>query len=265
VGAKSGQTQKSAGRQRLWLALFGALLVALFLVFAVTQGIGQPNVPEGDVAVIEDVPDEISNISEEELDRSLAQQVANAISEGQLKKAPKAGSTREEELREAAMTELIERVWLRGEAEELGITVTAKQVENELEQIKEQNFPTPKAYKEFLESSKYTQEDVDQLVELQVLSNQIQARPNRCSPRTLKSLTTTRPPRRASSRPNRAATSASSPTKARPRSKKRSRLWKPTARPRAGTRSRRSTPKTPRRTAKAGCRKVCRKKSCRNR
>lgn len=176
MGAKSGQSEKSSGRQRLWLVLFGALLVALFLVFAVTQGIGQPNVPEGDVAVIEEVPDEISNISDAELERSLTQQVANAISEGQLKKAPKEGSTREEELREAAMTELIERVWLQGEAEELGITVTAKQVENELEQIKEQNFPTPKAFKEFLESSKYTQEDVDKLVELQVLQNQIQER-----------------------------------------------------------------------------------------
>jgi parvulin-like peptidyl-prolyl isomerase len=176
VGAKSGQSEKSTGRQRLWLVLFGALLVALFLVFAVAQGIGQPNVPEGDVAVIEEVPDEISKISEKELDRSLTQQIANAISQGELKKAPKAGSTREDELREAAMTELIERVWLQGEAEELGITVTAKQVENELEQIKEQNFPTPKAYKEFLESSKYTQEDVDKLVELQVFNNQIQER-----------------------------------------------------------------------------------------
>ena len=38
-----------------------------------------------------------------------------------------------------------------GQAEELGITVTDKQVEDELAAIKKQNFPTDKAYEKFLE------------------------------------------------------------------------------------------------------------------
>jgi parvulin-like peptidyl-prolyl isomerase len=154
------------------LVLFGAALIALFLGFAVTQGIGQPSVPEGDVALVEEVPDDVGHVSKEQFDRALVQQVA----QGELKKAPKPGSARYEELKTAALGELLDAVWLQGEAEELGLTVTDKQVENELEQIKEQNFPTPAAYKEFLDERKYSQEDIDRLVRLQVVSTQIQER-----------------------------------------------------------------------------------------
>lgn len=162
----------SAGRQRLWLVLFGVLFAALFLIFVVAEGIGDPSIPDGDVAQVEDVPDEIANVSKESVDRAIAQQVAQS----EEKKAPKPGSDRYEEIKSAAVTELIERIWLQGEAEELGISVTEKQVENELDQIKEQNFPTPKAFKEFLETSNYTREEVDALVELQVIAGQIQER-----------------------------------------------------------------------------------------
>lgn len=174
MGANPGQSKGSAGPQRLWLVLFGILLAALFVLFAVAQGIGQPSVPEGDVAKVEDVPD--GTVSEAELKKAVARQASQKVASGELKKAPKAGSDEYEELQSAAMVELVERLWLQGEAEDLGITVTKKQVENELEQIKEQNFPTPKAFKEFLEESQYTRADVDKLVELQVLSNQIQER-----------------------------------------------------------------------------------------
>lgn len=174
VGAKSAQSQKSAGRQRLWLSLFGALFVVLFLVFAVTQGIGQPSVPAGNVALVEDVAD--GDVSEADLKRAVDRQVSQQVDSGELQEAPKPGSDAYEELQDAALTQLIEEIWLRGEAEELDISVTKKQVENELDQIKEQSFPTPKAYKEFLETSNYTQEEVDELVELQVVNRQIQER-----------------------------------------------------------------------------------------
>jgi foldase protein PrsA len=178
VGAKSGQSGKAAGVQRLWLVIFGALFVVLFVVFAVSEGIGQPSVPSGDVAIVEDVPEELSTVSEEELNRKVLQQVA----QNGLKKAPKAGSDKFEELKTAALGELLDAIWIRGEAEELGISVTAKQVEDELNQIKEQNFPTPSAFKEFLKTSKFTREDVDKLVELQVISQKVQEEINNGAP-----------------------------------------------------------------------------------
>ncbi len=152
------------------LVLFGALFVVLFVGFAIAQGIGAPSVPSGDIAVIKSVPDDVSNISEAELKLAVAQQVAA----GGLKKAPKPGSKKAEELKQAAQGELLEGVWIRGEAEELGISVTDKQVETELAQIKKTNFPTPAAFKEFLETSKLTPDEVNEKVELQLISTKIQ-------------------------------------------------------------------------------------------
>ncbi|HEV2857877.1 MAG TPA: SurA N-terminal domain-containing protein [Solirubrobacterales bacterium] len=179
MGAKAGQRGKperdrAAGRQRLGLILFGALFVLLFIGFAVAQGIGSPGVPSGDVAKVEDVPAEFATVSQKEFDHAMEQQVAQA----KLKKAPAPGSKKSEELKEAALGELLDQIWIRGQAEELGITVTDKQVEEELAQIKKQSFPSKGAFEKFLKESKFTEEDVNDRVELQVLSTAIQEQVN---------------------------------------------------------------------------------------
>ena len=176
MGAKSGRkatkaqeaAAKTAGFKRFSLVVFGALFIALFVIFAVAQGIGQPSVPSGDVALIKGVPD--GNVSEAEYKRSLAQKVAQAS----LKKTPAANSKKFEELKTTALNELLQPVWIRGEAEELGIEVTDKQLESELALIKKENFPTEKKFEEFLKTSKYTREDVNNLVEARVLGTEIQ-------------------------------------------------------------------------------------------
>ncbi|MGV1049459.1 MAG: SurA N-terminal domain-containing protein [Solirubrobacterales bacterium] len=168
MGAKSGQSRKAAGFKRLALVVFSALFVVLFLVFAIAQGIGQPSVPSGDAATVKGVSD--GNVSEAEFKRSLARQVSS----GQTKKLPKRGTKKYEELKAAALGELLDAIWIGGEAEALGITVTDKQIETELANVKKQNFPTEKAYQRFLKTSHFTQEDVDERVELQLLSTKIQ-------------------------------------------------------------------------------------------
>jgi parvulin-like peptidyl-prolyl isomerase len=174
VGAKAGKRrEKAAGRQRLALIVFGAVFVLLFVGFAIAQGLTGPSVASGDVAHISNVPDEFANISEDKLKGSILR--LSSSGEEATKKPPKPGSKKYEELQKKAMTELIEGVWIRGEAEELGISVTEKQVEDELAAIKKSNFPTPAAYKKFLKESKFTQEEVDQLVELQIFTKEIQA------------------------------------------------------------------------------------------
>jgi parvulin-like peptidyl-prolyl isomerase len=169
---------KAAGIQRLAVLALSALLVVLFVGFAVAQGIGNPSVPSGDVAIVKGVPEEDGRINREELDRAIEQQAT----QGGLKKAPKPGSAKYDELTKAALGELFDAIWIKGEGEELGITVTDKEIEAELEQIKEQNFQTEKAYKEFLKTSHFTREDVDKRVELQVLSTQIQEQVNKEAP-----------------------------------------------------------------------------------
>jgi foldase protein PrsA len=170
---------KVAGPQRLAVLALSALLILLFVSFAIAQGIGQPGVPSGDVAKVQNAPDDLAAISEEQFDHAMEQQAAQA----RLKKTPPAGSKKYEEMKETALGELLDRVWIKGEAEELGITVTDEEIEDELTTIKKQNFGSDKAYKKFLSESKFTQEDVDDRVELQVLTNKIQERINEDAPK----------------------------------------------------------------------------------
>jgi foldase protein PrsA len=169
VGAKPGQSRKS-GRQRLALVIFGALFVVLFAGYAIAQGIGHPSVPSGDVAIVQHVPDDIGTVSEADFKRALLQQAA----QGKLKAVPKPGGKKYEELKSAALGELLDTIWIQGEAEELGISVTPKQIATELAQIKKQNFKTAAEYQKFLKTSKFTQADVLARVKLQLLSTQIQ-------------------------------------------------------------------------------------------
>lgn len=183
MGARAGQRGKpgrdrGAGRQRLALILFAAVFVLLFVGFAIAQGLGSPSVPSGDVAKVQGVPDEIAAVSQKEFDHVMEQQVAQA----KLKKAPAPGSKKFEELSEKALGELLDQIWISGEAEELGVKVTDKQVEEELAQIKKQSFPSKGAYQKFLKESKFTEEDVNDRVELQVLSNAIKEQVNSEAP-----------------------------------------------------------------------------------
>lgn len=183
MGAKAGQRGKpgkdrAAGRQRLALIIFAAIFILLFVGFAIAQGLGSPSVPSGDVAKVQDVPDELSAVSQEEFDHVMEQQTAQA----KVKKPPAPGSKKYEAMKEAALGELLDQIWIKGEAEELGVKITNKQVEEELAQIKKQSFPTKAAYQKFLKESKFTEEDVNDRVELQVLSNAIQEQVNSEAP-----------------------------------------------------------------------------------
>ncbi|MGN6587751.1 MAG: peptidyl-prolyl cis-trans isomerase [Solirubrobacterales bacterium] len=175
MGAKAGQRgnrgrDRAAGRQRLGLILFGALFVLLFVIFAVTEGIGSPSVPSGDVAKVQGVSDELANVSKKEFDKALERQVAGA----KLKKPPAPGSKKYEELKEAVVTELLEAIWIRGEAEALGIKITSKQIEEELAQVKKTSFPSESAYKKFLKESKLSEEDVSNIIETKALGTAIE-------------------------------------------------------------------------------------------
>jgi parvulin-like peptidyl-prolyl isomerase len=170
VASNQRQGRSSAGLQRLALLASGALLVVLFLGFAIAQGIGNPSVPSDAVAVVEDAPDDLGTITKAELDRAIVQAAASA----QVKPVPKPGDEKYDELREAALGELFDAIWVQGQAEEMGISVTPEEVSKELEKLKSQSFKTEKQYEEFLEEAKYTQADVDQRVKIQIISTQIQ-------------------------------------------------------------------------------------------
>ena len=171
--SKSGATGRSSGPaplQRLGLLVFGVAFVGLFVGFAIAEGIGQPSVPSGDVALVQGVPSDLGHVSEADYKRSFLQ----AAAQGGLKKVPQPGDKQYEELKKTALGNIFDTIWIQGEGEELGITATDKQIATELAQIKKTNFPTEAKYQEFLKTSHFTQEDVNERVKLQILSTQIQ-------------------------------------------------------------------------------------------
>ena len=158
-----------AGRQRLALLGFGALLLVLFLAFAIGQGLGNPSVPSGAVAVVEDAPDGLGTVTEEDLKRAVEQAAGQA---GQ--PVPKAGTPQYDELQKTAFGEVLDRIWIQGEAEEMGISVTPEEVSDELEKLKKQAFKTEAEYQEFLKKGNFTPADVEERIEIQMLTERIQ-------------------------------------------------------------------------------------------
>jgi parvulin-like peptidyl-prolyl isomerase len=188
VGAKSGRNKRggrggpkkaapsTSGRrgsrtgQRFGLILFAVVFVALFVVFAVAEGLGAKSVPSGDIAVISSAPEGLGNVSEAEYKASYARQETQAG----LKKAPKAGSKKAEELHKASIEELLSKVWIFGEGEELGIKVTPKEIETQVAKVKKESFKTEKAFQEFLKEQNLNEEEVNDLIELQIIQTKIQ-------------------------------------------------------------------------------------------
>jgi parvulin-like peptidyl-prolyl isomerase len=156
--------------QRLGLLIFGVAFVVLFVGFAIAEGIGQPSVLSGDVAIVEDVPSDLGTITQADYQKSLVQTASRAG----LKALPKPGDKQYEDLKKAALGDLLDSIWIQGEAAEMGISVTPQQISTEFAQIKKQNFKTKAEYAKFLATSHFTQADVDQRVKLQLLSTQIQ-------------------------------------------------------------------------------------------
>jgi parvulin-like peptidyl-prolyl isomerase len=172
-GAPQGKRSGGLGRaQRVGLVLFAVVFIALFVIFAVAQGLGAPSVPSGDVAKVTHVSSDKGVFTKADYKRSIEQQEA----QGGLKKPPKAGSKKAEELHKTAMGELLNGAWIFGEAEELGIKVTPKEVEKELAKIKKESFKTEKAFQEFMKESHFTEEDVTSKIELQILSSKIETK-----------------------------------------------------------------------------------------
>lgn len=152
------------------LYVFGAVFAVLFLVVAIAEGIGQPSVPSGDVALVQDVPGEAGKISEADFEHALQLAAAQA----HVKKVPQPGEAKYEELKTTALNSLFDVAWIEGLAAEMGKSATPQQVAAELKKLKAQNFKTEAAYKKFLKESHFTPEDVNQRVKLQILSTEIQ-------------------------------------------------------------------------------------------
>jgi foldase protein PrsA len=165
-----GSASGPAAARRLGLLVFGAAFVVIFAIVAIAQGVGDPSVPSGDVALVENTPGDVGEVTQEEFDHAIE---LAALQAGE-KKPPKAGDPKYDELKETALNALFETIWIQGLAAEEGLEVSDAEIDKELEKVKKESFKTPAEFQKFLKESGFTPADVRERVELQILSGELQ-------------------------------------------------------------------------------------------
>lgn len=165
-----GKASGPAATRRLALLVFGVLFIALFLVVAIADGVGDPSIPSGDAILVQDVPGDIGNLSSERVEHA----VELAALQGGEKQAPKPGSAKYEELKETAVNSLLESIWIQGLADERGIEVSEKEVADELKKVKKESFKSEAEFQKFLKESHYTSADINERVKIPMLGRKLQ-------------------------------------------------------------------------------------------
>lgn len=167
--------------RRFVLAGLLAALVMAFTVLAVSVSASSStdlpasqDLPSGVVAAVLYPPTELQTITIHDFEHAMAQATAQAG----LKRTPSPGEKGYWKLKVSAMKSLLGAKWIFGQAAEMGIDVTSRQVAKRLARIKK-DFKTQAEYRKFLKRFHFTQSDVNELIELELLSTAIEAKVTR--------------------------------------------------------------------------------------
>jgi foldase protein PrsA len=152
--------------------VFGAGFSVLFALIAIAEGIGEPTIPSGDVILIQGMPDDLGRITAGDID--LVHQIELfAVSSG-LRRTPRPGDPQYGAVKRAMTRIFIEEAWLRGEASELGIELTAGEVRDELKKLVKESFESRAELQQFLRKSHSTPEDLYKRVRRGMLNRRIE-------------------------------------------------------------------------------------------
>jgi len=155
--------------------LFGATLVAMVVVVAVAVGLGHPNVPSDDVAVIDDSSIDMPGMFEDgamskaNFDRFLLQ----TAKQNNLQQVPQPSDPQYKQLKDQAMQSALQIGWIVGEGERQGLDLTDTQIQQSLQQIKSQ-FKSQEEYEKARDQAGLTEADVLVRARLQLIQNKIQ-------------------------------------------------------------------------------------------
>jgi len=142
------------------------LLLVVGLLAAGCGGSTQ-NVPQDAVAVVGS-----DTITKAQYNQLLAS--AQAQYKANKKTFPKVGTTAYKSLSDQAVTYLVQESELEQKAKELGVTVTAKDIDTRLNQIKQQNFGNnEKLYRQQLKAQGLTEAQLKRDLEAQLLSEKV--------------------------------------------------------------------------------------------
>lgn len=165
-----GAARGPASTRRLGLLIFGAAFVVLFAWVAIADGVGDPSIPSGDAALVENTPGDIGEVSVADVEHA----IELAAAQGGEKQAPKPGDPKYDEAKETAMQSVLEGIWIQGVADEWGIEVSDAEVAKELKKVKKESFKSEAEFQKFLKESHYTPADVDTRIKIQILSTKLQ-------------------------------------------------------------------------------------------
>jgi hypothetical protein len=155
--------------------IFGAALVLTVVITAAAIGIGHPNVPSDDVAVVDDDSINVDGlvedgvISKSNFDRFLEQ----TAKQSNLPAVPPQSDPQYKQLKDQAMQSALQIAWIVGEANKQGLTFTDTQVQQSLQQIKSQ-FKNQQDYEKARDQAGLTEEDVLVRARLQLIQNKIE-------------------------------------------------------------------------------------------
>lgn len=165
-----GKASGPMAARRLGLLVFGVAFVALFVIVGVSVGIGDPSVPSGDAALVQNTPGDIGSVPISKVEHAIELAAAGA---GE-KTTPKPGDPKYDEAKETAVNSVLEGIWIQGLAAQWGIEVTEKELAAEVKKVKKESFKTPAEFQKFLKESHFTAADVNEKVLIQMLSKELQ-------------------------------------------------------------------------------------------
>ncbi len=151
-------------KRNVAIALAVALVAAL-VVAGVTSGFSDPSIPDGDVAIVDGIDD--GGIGQDEFK---AQMEVNAKSLG-LKAVPPQDDPQYPSLVSQTMQSLLQLIWIRGEAEDRGVSVSDEDVDAELQKTKDQQFGSEKEFQSYLKQNGITEDEARQQVEVSLLTD----------------------------------------------------------------------------------------------
>jgi foldase protein PrsA len=142
-------------------------VLPLALLLAACGGGGSTKMDENDVAVVAG-----QHVTKAKFDEVMSQQKRSLKSQGQ--SVPKAGTAAYSSLRTQVLTVLIQNAEFESEAGKLGVKVSDKDVQSQLDQIKKQYFgDSEKAYQAELTKQGYTDAAVREQIRSQLLAQRL--------------------------------------------------------------------------------------------
>ena len=151
------------------------------LSFGVGSAVGSVVLPTPDqlpatvIAAVPEVPGPRGRITKAEFQHAL---LLEAVSPGR-RSAPRPGDAGYKKLKDLAVNYLLEGAWIVGLAAEWGISVTHAQVSREVAKVRKESFKDGAEFRRFLKETHYTRRDVNERVEIQMLSTRLRTQLSR--------------------------------------------------------------------------------------